>query len=257
MNAIKVHLRVVGAFILRETASRYGTSAGGYLWAFVQPIAFIALMGALMGAIGRVPAMGESFLLFYATGYLAFNMFRAMESYLTSSVSANRALLTYPVVAPIDAVFGRFVLEAITSIIVSTIIIGAALHYARHTSPIIWIDIFEAIALAWMMALGVAMANIVLFFHFPLYDKAYKILTRPLFLLSGVFYVPASMPPPFGSYLLDNPLTHLVILFREGFYGESPVNGLDKRFLVESSGAALSVGFILFTFFNVSRLREK
>jgi capsular polysaccharide transport system permease protein len=248
---------VVCAFIIRETATRYGTNVGGYLWAFVQPIAFIVMMGTLMGAIGRMPAMGESFILFYATGYLAFNMFRAMETYLTSSISANRSLLNYPVVAPIDAVFGRFVLEALTSVVVAAIIIGVAFYYARRTEPIIWADVFEATVLAWMLAVGVAMANIVLFFRFPLYEKAYKIITRPLFLLSGVFYVPSAMPAPYGSYLLTNPITHIVIMFREAFYGASHGNGLDRMFLLESSVVSLAIGFFLFTFFNVSRLREK
>lgn len=257
MNALQIHLRVVCAFIIRETATRYGTNVGGYLWAFVQPIAFIFLMGTLMGSIGRRPAMGESFILFYATGFLAFNMFRAMETYLTSSISANRSLLSYPVVAPIDAIFGRLILEALTSLVVATIIIGISYNYALHTAPIIWVDVFEATALAWMMAVGVAMANMVLFFHFPLYDKAYKIVTRPLFLLSGVFYVPSAMPAPYSSYLLANPVTHIVIMFREGFYGASTGNGLDRLFLFESSVGALAVGFFLFTFFNVSRLREK
>lgn len=257
MNAFHSHVRVVGAFIIREIATRYGTNAGGYIWAFVQPIAFIAIMGTLMGASGRMPALGDSFLLFYSTGYLAFNMFRAMEGYLTSSISANRALLTYPTVAPIDAVVGRFALEALTSVLVAAIIIGSAYHYARHTSPIIWLDIFEAIAFAWVFAIGIAMINMVFFFHFPLYAKAYAIVTRPLFLLSGVFYVPSAMPAPFSTYLFYNPITHIVILFREGFYGESVVNGLDMRFLIETSGAALALGVILFTFFNVSRLREK
>nr|WP_245341596.1 MULTISPECIES: ABC transporter permease [unclassified Rhizobium] len=257
VNPLKIHLRVVFAFIIREIATRYGTKAGGYIWAFVQPIAFIAIMGALMGSVGRMPAMGESFILFYSTGYMAFNMFRAMEDYLTSSISANRALLTYPVVAPIDAVVGRFVLEALTSILVAAVIIGSAYHYAGHTSPIIWRDVFEAIAFAWAFAIGVAMTNMVLFFHYPLYAKFYAIVSRPLFLLSGIFYVPSAMPEPFSTYLLYNPITHIVILFREGFYGESPVSGLDMSFVLETSGAALALGFILFTFFNVSRLREK
>lgn len=257
MNALKVHLRVVCAFIVREIATRYGTKAGGYLWAFVQPIAFIAIMGTLMGSIGRAPAMGESFILFYSTGYMAFNMYRAMGDYLTSSISANRALLTYPVVAPIDAVVGRFALEALTSILVAAIIIGSAFHYARHTSSIIWRDVFEAIVFAWVFALGVAMTNMVLFFHYPLYAKFYAIVSRPLFLLSGVFYVPAAMPAPFSTYLLYNPITHIVILFREGFYGESPVNGLDIPFLLGTSGVALALGGFLFTFFNVARVREK
>ncbi|SMF66043.1 capsular polysaccharide transport system permease protein [Xaviernesmea oryzae] len=256
MYYLKLHTRIVSAFIIREIASRYGRSPGGYLWAFLQPIAFIVLMSLIMGSLGRMPALGESFPLFYATGFLSFNLYKGMETYLASAVRANKPLMSYPTVAPIDAVAGRFILEGATSLIVSIVILGGAMVFVRHPVQLQWTHIFEAIALAWTLALGVALMNIVLFFRFPLYEKAFGIVMRPLFLLSGVFYVPGEMPHPAREFLLDNPVTHLIMLFRWGFYGDRAAQGLDIWFLSEFTLGTLFVGMCIFTFWPVGRERE-
>ena len=45
-----------------------------------------------------------------------------------------------------------------------------------------------------------------------------KIFPRPLFFLSGVFYIPSSMPPEAIAVLKRNPTLHIVELTREGYY---------------------------------------
>ena len=256
MYYLKTHLRVISAFIMREVATRYGRSPGGYIWAFLEPIAYIFMMSLLMSAFGRMPAEGESFMLFYATGYLSYSFYKMMEGYLTSSISANKSLFSYPVVAPIDAFIARFILQGATSVLVTFVIITAALVQMRHVPSLNWPQILEAILFAWIMAAGVALINIVLFAMFPLYQKIFDIVTRPLLLLSGVFYVPADMPHPMSDIFLHNPITHIIILFREGFYGGMGTDGLDVPFLAETSLAVLFVGMTLFTFWPVARRRD-
>jgi capsular polysaccharide transport system permease protein len=256
LNYITAHLRIVTAFVMREIATRYGRSPGGYIWALLEPLAFIVMMSMLMGALGRMPALGDSFTLFYATGYIGFSMYKSMESYLASSISANKTLLTYPKVAPFDAVMARLILQGMTSAVIAVVVLYGSLWTTHRPVEIQWIFILEAVAFAWTIALGVALGNTVLFFRFPLYQKAFEIVTRPLLLLSGIFYVPSQMPHPYSDFLLANPITHVVILFREGFYTMHGDNGLDMAFLTEVSLTLLFVGMVLFTFFPVARARD-
>lgn len=256
MNYLTTHIRIVMAFVIREIATRYGRSPGGYIWALLEPIAFIALMSVLMGSFGRLPALGDSFTLFYATGYLAFNMYKGMEGYLVSAVSGNKGLMSYPKVSPFDAVMARLILQAMTSCVVTWVIIYGAMWTTNQPISIHWLQIIEAIAFAWILALGVALGNTVLFFKFPLYQKIFDIVTRPLFLLSGVFYVPSHMPHPYSDVLLANPLTQIVVLFREGFYTMHGDTGLDMPFLITTSTGVLFVGMLLFTVFPVARVRD-
>ncbi len=251
-----VHMRIVTAFVMREIATRYGKSPGGYVWAILEPVAFILMMTSLMGAFGRLPAMGDSFTLFYATGYVAFSMYKSMEGYLASSISANKSLMSYPKVAPFDAVVARLILQGMTSVVVAAVILYGSLWTTQRPVEIHWLYIIEAVMFAWIIALGIALANTVLFFKFPLYQKVFDIISRPLLLLSGIFYVPSQMPHPFADYLLANPLAQVVILFRQGFYTMHGDNGLDMFFLSEVSFTLLFVGLALFTFFPVARSRD-
>ncbi|MEV4606204.1 ABC transporter permease [Neorhizobium sp. LMR1-1-1.1] len=256
MTVLSTHLRVVFAFVVREIATRYGKSPGGYLWAFLEPIAFIAVMSVILGSIGRIPALGESFPLFYATGFLAYSLYKSVESYVSSSISANRSLLSYPRVAPIDAVVSRFVLQGTTSILVASLILGVILYTLRHPIHIDWIYIFAAVFLAWSLGVGVGMTNCVLFFYYPLYEKAYGVIMKPLFLLSGVFYVPESIPHPYRDYILYNPLAHIIMLFRWAFYGDRGARGVDLMYVATISFTMLFIGMLMFTLFPISRQRS-
>lgn len=255
MNYLSSHLRIVSAFIVREIATRYGRSPGGYIWAFVEPIAYIAMMSVISLAFARLPALGESFPLFFATGYVAYSMYGGMAGYLSSAITANKNLLQYPNVASIDPVIGRAILQSITSILVAIVVLWAARSLERHSHQMLWSVIFEAIISAWMLAGGIALTNIVLFTRFPLYEKVFYIITRPLFMLSGVFFVPSQMPHPFKEILLSNPLAQVVILFREGFYGATVADGADLSYLFWCSSVLLFFGLTIFTIWPVGRLR--
>ena len=74
------HLRVVAALMLREMDTRFGRAAGGYLWAIAQPLGAILLLAVAFSLMLRTPPMGTSFMLFYATGIVPFNMYRSIST---------------------------------------------------------------------------------------------------------------------------------------------------------------------------------
>jgi capsular polysaccharide transport system permease protein len=59
----------------------------------------------------------------------------------------------------------------------------------------------------------------VLFGFFPTWSNVWKVLTRPLFIMSGLFYTFESLPASIQAVLWYNPLIHVVGLMRAGFYG--------------------------------------
>lgn len=72
-------------------------------------------------------------------------------------------------------------------------------------------------------------------------------------MLSGVFYIPGQLPHPFREVLLANPVTHIIILFREGFYGASVMDGLDLGYLFWFSLIVLFAGLFVFTTWPTAR----
>lgn len=247
MYYLTTHIRVVAALVVRETSTRFGSKPGGYIWAFLDPASHIAFLSLIFMAIAHTPALGESFPLFFATGYIAYQFYQAMAGYLNSAVNGNRALLSYPNVAPIDTVLARYILQLGTTAIVAFCVFTAIGLSLKTPLTIEWPYIIEAAFAASLLALGNALANNVLFPKYPLYEKFFEIVTRPLFLVSGVFYLPDSLPHPAREVILLNPLAHVIMLFRKGFYPEYRAFGYDAGYLYAFAFTVLFGGLFIFT----------
>ncbi|MDW9394360.1 ABC transporter permease [Sinorhizobium meliloti] len=247
MGYFSIHVRVVGALLVREMSTRFGSKPGGYVWALLDPAAHILLMTAIFQAIARAPALGTSFALFFATGYIAFQFYQATTSYLNAAVKANKALLSYPNVAPVDTIVARLILQMGTTSLVAFIVLGSIVATMRVETQVHWPSILEATALACLFGLGVGLINCVLFLKYPLYEQVFSIVNRPLFLISGVFFLPDSIPAPYRDLVLINPLVHVIMGFRQGFYPEYRAIGLDMSYLYGIAFLTLFTGMLVFT----------
>lgn len=211
-------LRIILALVLREMGSTYGRSPGGYIWALMKPIGNLAMMSIAFSFLVHSPALGKSFILFYATGYLPFSMFSTLCIKVGSALKYSKALLAYPKVLWIDTIAARFILNFLTEAVVFCIvIIGIFIIADVHTS----IDIIPIMAgLSIMAALGlsVGMANCLLTSYFPIWARIWEILSRPLIIASGIFFLPDDLPLNLREALWYNPLVHGIVLVREGFY---------------------------------------
>jgi capsular polysaccharide transport system permease protein len=229
-------------------AARFGNKPGGYVWALLDPVAHIAFLSVIFMAIARAPALGSSFALFFASGYIAFQFFQSASGYVGAAVTANKTLLNYPNVAPIDAVLARALLQYLTTAVVAVIVLSMILLTVSMRVDFDWLLLLHASLLAATMALGVGLANNVLFRRFPFYEQIFGIVTRPLFLISGVFFLPDALPHPIRELVLLNPLAHIIILFRIGIYPEYRGIGLDMSFVQWCVFCMLFLGLTVFTF---------
>ena len=76
-----------------------------------------------------------------------------------------------------------------------------------------------AMGMAALLGLGVGTLNCVLIGFFPTWKNVWKVMTRPMFIVSGIFYTYDSVPAAFQHVLWYNPLVHVVGMMRSGFYG--------------------------------------
>ncbi|MBO0126603.1 ABC transporter permease [Agrobacterium sp. OT33] len=247
MYYLKAHIRVVGALLIREMSTRFGSKPGGYVWAVIDPAGHIAFMSLIFMAITHTPALGKSFALFFATGYLAFQFYAAMAGFLNGAIKANRTLLSYPNVAPIDTIVARYILQAGTTSVVSFCVLGVILLTVDQPVYLNWPAIIEAAFAATVLGLGIGIFNNVATLRFPLYEQVFNIINRPMFLISGVFFLPDALPAPIRDIVLLNPLVHVVMLFRKGFYPEYRADMMNMTYLYSFALTILFMGLLLFT----------
>ena len=134
--------------MLREMSTRYGRTPGGYVWAVVEPVGALIVMSIMFSILLRSPSLGNSFILFYASGYLPYTIYANIAGQVQSSIQFSKPLLQYPAVSWIDAILARFTLNLLTSITVFCIVFFGILQFTSATATLSLGPIVAAVALA-------------------------------------------------------------------------------------------------------------
>lgn len=237
--------RAISALILREMATRYGRSPGGYIWALLEPLGGIVALGFGFSLLVRTPPLGTSFLLFFATGFLPFTIYSNIGSNVGRCINFSRALLSYPAVTWLDAVFARFILSLLTETLVMVIILTGLVLMADSRTILDIGPIVESVFLAAILGLGVGLMNCVLFGLFDIWMQIWSIVMRPLMLISGVLFLYESMPRAIEGILWYNPLIHITGLMRSGFYSSYEASYVSSSYVLLFSTVCIFLGVVL------------
>lgn len=215
---LKLQMRVLLSLILRETHATFGASHFGYLWAIITPTASVALLVFIFSLVDRQPPFGASLALFFATGILTLQFFNELSGKLMTVFNANRALLTYPIIKDVDTLLARGLLITATYLLIMGIFYGSLLLLDLATFPARIEQVLFAFFATALLGIGFGTVNAIIASMWDTWIQIERILTRPLFFISGIFYVPSHLPPQVTAVLTWNPVLHLVEWFREGFY---------------------------------------
>ena len=242
--------RVIAALILREMATRYGRSPGGYIWAFLEPLGAIVILSYAFSLLIRTPSLGASFLLFFAAAYLPLQVYANVARVIQHSMTYSRALLQYPVVSWVDTVLARFVLNGLTGSFVTYILLAGILTYTGARSVLDVVPLLQAVGLALLVGLGVGAFNCVVAGLFPMWRQIWQIGTRPLFLASGIFYIYEDLPKLAQDILWFNPLMHITGLMRTGIFTTYHPEYISKTYVVFFGLFFLFLGFLFLRRYN-------
>ena len=210
--------RSILALMLREMGSTYGQSPGGYVWAILQPMGIIVVLSLGFSLLIRTPSLGTSFLLFYATGFLTFDLYNQLSRKIMVALKYSKAMLSYPRVVWLDAILARFFLNSLTLLAVFCISISIILTIESTPTVLSTQPILFGLGLSLLLGLGVGTFNCMLVGLFPVWDIIWKILSRPMFIASGVLFIYEDLPPLAQDILWWNPVMHATGLVRMGFY---------------------------------------
>ena len=233
------------ALILREMSTRYGRTPGGYIWGVFEPLAAILVLSVGFSLVIRTPALGTSFLLFYATGYLPFDLYQSVSNTVARAINFSKPLLLYPAVTWVDALLARFLLNSLTSILISILLFSGILAVVDSRATLNLPPIVAAFGLSMLLGLGVGTLNCALSGLFPLWEVAWSIFTRPLFIASGIFYLFETLPQLAQDILWYNPLIHIIGMMRTGFYPTYAAPQVEPLYVLIVSLVLLALGQIL------------
>uniref|UniRef100_UPI003BA97BF5 ABC transporter permease n=1 Tax=Stappia sp. TaxID=1870903 RepID=UPI003BA97BF5 len=250
-NPIVVKARVVGALALREARVTFGAVKLGYFWAIFEPVLGTALLTFIFSIITRHPPIGTSFALFFATGVLTISLYQKLSNSLMAVFEANRGLLAYPLVKETDVVFARFLVILMTYLFIYIIFFGGLITLGLAHFPHRLDLVLLAIGAIAALGFGVGLTNAVIYMLWPTWRRIEAVITRPLFFVSGVFFIPASFPPDIRYWLSWNPIFQAIDFFRVGYYNNYKSQTLDVNYLF------LYCSFIVFISLGLERLFRK
>lgn len=238
-------VRVILALMLREMRTTYGKSSLGYLWAIIEPIGAITVLSLAFSVAFENPALGSSFPLFYATGYIPFMVYNTMQNQVGATVRENIQLLFYPRVTYMDAIISRFILISLTQFL-SAVVVFTGIFILDDVSQRLDIAaLLVAFLTAAFLGLGMGVLNCVIIHLMPSWRQIWSILTRPLFLISCIFFMFDTLPDWVREILWWNPIIHIVGLTRVGFYSVYEGDYIMLGFPLVVAGSTLFLGLAL------------
>lgn len=238
-------IRTVTALLLREMSTTYGRSALGYLWAILEPAGGIALMSFIFSFAFRSPAIGTNFPLFFASGMLPFMAYMGTSQKVSVSLRFSRALLFYPGVTYIDAILGRFLMNVMTDIMIAVIVLTGII-FAFDLRVILDLPaLILAFVMAFSLGLGVGTLNCYLLSVYPIWERVWAIVNRPMFIISCIFFLFDTIPQPYRDWLWWNPLVHLVGQARRGVYATYDASYVSPLYVFSIALVTFAAGLLL------------
>jgi capsular polysaccharide transport system permease protein len=236
--------RVIAALILREMSTTYGRSPGGYIWAILEPLGTIAVMSAVFSTGFRSPSLGSNFPIYYATGVMPFYAFLMPANAVTGSIQFSKNLLSYPAVTFIDAILARFLLNFLTQLLVSYIVLTVLLTIYDTSNALEFDKLLLAYSMAAALGIGFGTLNCFLTSIVPVWRQVWAMLSRPLVLLSGVIFLHERIPDPYRTWLEYNPLVHVVGESRAAFFPYYQAAYVDPTYVFLTSLIMLVFGLV-------------
>lgn len=248
----------IRALFLRELQTRFGHYRLGYLWAILEPALGIVFMLILFGAVVKRTLPGIDYPVFLVNGIIPFFVFMRSAIQSLSAVEANRGLLSYRGVKPIDAVIARTGLETLLYFICylffSVILLwfGYSLSFS-HVPELLffWILLFVfSVGFACiMMVVGELSREI---------GKLVGAVFTIVYFMSGAMVPLHVIPEQYLKFFLWNPLAHLLELMRHAISPSySTVTGTSLSYVLCSTIVILFLGLLLSQALSTRLLKSK
>lgn len=202
----------------RERRTRFAGGALGYLWAYITPVVWIALIVGLFVHLQRTPPIDAELAVFVATGILPYVAFRQTVTALSRVLQAHRHLRYLPGVSTDSILWAAMLLEAFNVTFSALLIFGAITILSGSDLPASVAGVVSAFAVTWVLSIGVGRFVAIGGQLSNTFARSVPLVLRPFFWLSGVFYVAAELPEPLQDLLWYSPFLHITEILREAYF---------------------------------------
>ena len=237
--------RVLLAIMLRNIRTRFFGHGAGYLIAIAWPLSHILILIAIFAAIGRAPPVGESAVVFVATGTIPFMTFSYISRFMQISVITTRPLFAFPEVKAMDALLASAILEFLASCCVTIILLIIAWSLGVDAMPRDIVEASYAFGAVALLGVGFGLLNGVIALVTPLWMTGYALLSLGLWMTAGVFFIPDALPEPIRTILSYHPVLQCIEWMRSAYYEGYGEQVLDRGYVLKFGLVSIFLGLLI------------
>ena len=207
----------------------------------LEPVALFTALSLVFLLMNRNAASwGESETLFLGTGIFAKFFFIHVSS------RDRWAHRRYPVEQWLDDLIVNIILKVFDFTLFGVALFGGmAIFGVSSAIPRNLLPILQAVVCMIMLGFGWGIFSIVMAEAFGIPAFIFSGINRLSMMIEGTLFIVDYLPPESRYLVSFNPLTHVIILFRQGFYPDYPSLTLDTSYLIYCSIFAILLGFVL------------
>lgn len=230
-SCIEIQLAVIKALFLREAKTRFGKYRLGYLWAILEPAAHLIVMLIIFGYIMHRTMPDISFPVFLINGIIPYFIFSDISIRSIKAIEANQGLFNYRPVKPVDTVIARALLEVVIYILVYLVLMGILRLSGEVFSPSRILLLLSTWFFLIILSSGMGLIFMVIGSSIPETEKFLPIVIKPLYFISCIMFPLQAIPKEYRSYVLWNPIVHVVELSREAVVANYTSDGVSLGYL--------------------------
>ncbi len=236
--------QVLYAVMLRNIRTRFFGNGLGYLVAIAWPLVHILVLIFIFSFTNRAPPVGESTVLFVATGTVPFMTFNYLSRFMQLAVLMTKPLLSFPEVRILDVLLASAALEFLASCSVTLLLLMLAWFFGVSTMPRDLVEAASAFGAAALLGLGFGLLNGVVTLAMPMWMTIWTLLSILLWISSGVAFVPDAMPESARYLLSFLPTLQIVEWMRSAYYEGYGSSILDRGYTVSFGVVATFLGLL-------------
>lgn len=201
----------------RDLKVRYSTSALGYLWSVLDPLAMSAIYWFVFTQVFQRPAGTEPYVVFLLTAMLPWVWFSNSMSDATKAFLQDEKLVR-SIRIPRTIWVNRVVLSKAVEFLLSMPVLAffAIISGATVNINLIWFPVAALLQAALSVGLAMFIGPLVVMFRDL--ERAVKLVLRFMFYATPVIYGVTNLPTGLQPFAAFNPLTGIIGLYRAGFF---------------------------------------
>lgn len=203
---------LLGELAIRDIKTRYRRSVMGVLWSLLNPLCQMIVLSVVFSHLFRMNI--ENFALYVLSGQVIFNFYSESTTNGMQAIIGSASLLKKAYIPKYLFVFSRIlaggvnVLASFAALIVVMLVTRAEFHFTLILA-------FIPIVLTVFFASGVSLILSAYAVKFRDLIHLYGVFITALMYLTPIIYPMSMLPGIVRKIVLLNPLTNLVLMFRD------------------------------------------